>query len=163
MNSTPLYEEKQYYHWFVYGLCALPLLMIPIPYIISSTANRPIPAGATLPGVITSTVMLAIIALLMRQSVTVLPGEVVLSFGWVNTWRKRIDLSEVATLEAVQFSPVRDFGGWGIKRGRDGIWCYNVKGNTGVHLRGPKTNLIIGTQYPDALLAALKAAKGEEE
>ena len=53
-----------------------------------------------------------------------------------------------------------DYGGWGIRRGRRG-WAYNVSGNRGVllQLENEKT-LLIGSQRPDELAAAIEAQRG---
>jgi hypothetical protein len=35
-------------------------------------------------------------------------------------------------VESVKYSPLWDFGGWGMRRNWKGDWCYNVSGNEGV-------------------------------
>lgn len=61
--------------------------------------------------------------------------------------------------EAVTYRPIRDYGGWGIRLGKEG-WAYNMYGKRGVllHLRSGKTQLI-GSQRPEELAAAITRAK----
>jgi len=68
---------------------------------------------------------------------------------------RQIDLSDVVSISAVTYRPVRDYGGWGFRIGR--LWrCYNVGGNEGVRLDyADGTHLLIGSQHAAALAAAL--------
>jgi hypothetical protein len=56
------------------------------------------------------------------------------------------------------YSPLREYGGWGIKYGFNGQGkVYNVSGNQGLQLifkSGEK--LLIGTQKPDEIQAAVR-------
>lgn len=53
-----------------------------------------------------------------------------------------------------QFSPLRDFGGWGIRTGRNGT-CLNQRGSRGVAFEFRGRRYIIGSDYPEALLSAM--------
>lgn len=74
-------------------------------------------------------------------------------------YRRRIPLAEIARAEAVTYSPLADYGGWGIRWGRNGA-AVNARGCRGVllTLRCGK-RLLIGSQRPDALAAALTAPR----
>lgn len=64
---------------------------------------------------------------------------------------RTIPFQEVVEYEAIEYDPVREYYGWGIRRGLDG-WAYNVSGNEGVHVeREPKVNVLIGSQRSDEL------------
>jgi hypothetical protein len=68
---------------------------------------------------------------------------------------RQIDLSGVIAVEAVRYRPAMDYGGWGIRRGRQGT-AYNVTGNLGVRLDYENGyHLMIGTCAPDDLKAAI--------
>ncbi len=81
--------------------------------------------------------------------------ELILHF--VLLWRKKIiSLGEIRSVEAVQYRPIRDYGGWGVRRSLAG-WAYNVSGNRGVQLKfwtGPE--ILIGSQRPEELAAILE-------
>ena len=57
------------------------------------------------------------------------------------------------------YRPVRDYGGWGIRWGRDGK-AYIIVGNEGLQLLlGDGEKILIGSQRPQELEAALGAWK----
>jgi hypothetical protein len=72
---------------------------------------------------------------------------------------RRYRFDEIESFEAIEYRPLRDYGGWGIKRGLKG-WAYNVSGNRGVMLtfRSGK-RLMIGSQRAEELEAAIRVAK----
>lgn len=50
-----------------------------------------------------------------------------------------------------KYSPIREYGGWGIRYGRKGM-AYNVRGNRGVELEfNDGKSLLIGSQEPEEL------------
>ncbi|HUA18902.1 MAG TPA: hypothetical protein VMB25_09165 [Bryobacteraceae bacterium] len=71
--------------------------------------------------------------------------------------RRRVPLSDIASVETVNFDPRRDYGGYGIRSIRDGK-AYVAAGNRGVRIKlraGPV--LVVGSKRPDELAAALRA------
>ena len=62
-------------------------------------------------------------------------------------------------LEVVSYRPLADYGGWGIRSGRDGERVLNARGNRGVRLDlADGSRLLIGSQRPEALALALERA-----
>ncbi|HEY3202246.1 MAG TPA: hypothetical protein VGL03_01175 [Thermoanaerobaculia bacterium] len=94
--------------------------------------------------------------LTVRQRTTVTPEAVTVRFGFL--YRMRVPLSDIVRAEAVAYRPIRDYGGWGI-RGWGRRRALNTRGNQGVLLtRMDGSTLLIGSQKPRDLLAALAAA-----
>ncbi|MCX6638617.1 MAG: DUF6141 family protein [Acidobacteria bacterium] len=83
-----------------------------------------------------------------------------LEFIFLLLWRRRrIPLDRIERAEPVTYRPIREYGGWGIRLGRDG-WCYNVRGDRGVRLElegGEK--LLLGSQAPEELARAILERK----
>lgn len=78
-----------------------------------------------------------------------------LRFRPIQRKTRQIDLSEVASVEAVQYRPALEYGGWGIRRGRQGT-AYNVTGDLGVRIDYENGyHLLIGTRYPRELKDAI--------
>jgi hypothetical protein len=70
----------------------------------------------------------------------------------------RIDYAGLRGWRAVRYSPLRDFGGWGIRCGRRGM-AYNVSGSLGVELEySSGRRLLIGSQRPQELEQAIASA-----
>lgn len=105
--------------------------------------------------------MLGVVALLgtlltLRLTTTVTSDALSIRYGFL--YKTRIPLSEIALAEAVEYSPVRDYGGWGV-RGSRRRRALNARGNQGVLLtRADGTTLLVGSQKPRELLEALAGA-----
>jgi hypothetical protein len=101
-------------------------------------------------------VLLLLSLLTMRQVTRVEPGAVTVRFGLL--YRTSIPTSDIRTAEAVQYRPVREYGGWGI-RGMGRRRALNMRGDRGVLLtRNDGSTVLIGSQQPRELLAALAQA-----
>lgn len=73
----------------------------------------------------------------------------------------KISYAEIKRFEARTYSPIRDYGGYGIRYGRKGK-AYNVSGNQGIQLEFMDgKRLLIGTQRPEEFLTALSSATGK--
>ena len=58
--------------------------------------------------------------------------------------------------ESITYSPIKDYGGWGIRYGKRGT-AYNVSGNKGVLLSlADGKNVLIGSQSHEALFLAIE-------
>jgi len=105
--------------------------------------------------------LLAVVVLLgalltLRLTTTVTSDAVNVRYGFL--YKTRVPLSEIALAEAVEYSPVRDYGGWGV-RGWRRRRALNARGNQGVLLtRADGTTLLVGSQRPREFLDALARA-----
>jgi hypothetical protein len=69
---------------------------------------------------------------------------------------QRIPFGEIEDCEVRTYSPIREFGGWGIRYGRRGK-AYNVSGNRGVQLQlSNGKRLLIGSQRPEELAQVIR-------
>jgi hypothetical protein len=70
-----------------------------------------------------------------------------------------IKLEDIEKFKAMEYSPLKEYGGWGIKYGFKGK-AYNVSGNKGVKIfLNNETNIMFGSQKYNELAKALKMAK----
>jgi hypothetical protein len=70
--------------------------------------------------------------------------------------RTRFRWEDIAEARVRSYRPLTEYGGWGIRFGREGI-AYNVSGNMGLELilkKGEK--VLIGTRQPDELRLLLQ-------
>jgi hypothetical protein len=92
----------------------------------------------------------------LRQTTTVAGDSVTVRFG--PFYQKRILLSEIGQAEATAYHPILEYGGWGI-RGFGRRRALNTRGDKGVLLtRTDGSTILIGSQKPRELLAALARA-----
>lgn len=98
---------------------------------------------------------LTLVALLKMQ-VEVTTEGLYIRFLPMQFKTRQIDLKDVATVTAVQYHPVMDYGGYGIRKRRKAK-AYNLGGNDGVRI--DYTNgyhLMIGTKHPESLEASIQ-------
>ncbi len=167
-----LYQEQQRFRrrW----LWATVLLMMAVPAFLASSGafqekvlglgppGRPFDRhvlGAILVGVAITGVAVIWVGLTGRLTTEVHHGFVLVRFSPLMRKPQRIDLIEVARHEAVTYSPLRDYGGWGI-RGFKRNRAYNIAGDRGVKLYFlDGRRLLIGSQRADALSDAISRAR----
>lgn len=109
----------------------------------------------------TVALLLAVVVLVgailtVRLTTTVTADALSVRYGFL--YKTRVPLAEIALAEAVEYSPVREYGGWGI-RGTPRRRALNARGKQGVLLtRADGTTLLVGSQRPRDLLEALAHA-----
>ena len=75
---------------------------------------------------------------------------------WWILLRRSIARDEIVTARAVTYEPMREFGGWGIRFGRNGSRAYSMSGDRGVELiLANGKRIVLGSLEPDRLVAAL--------
>jgi hypothetical protein len=86
-------------------------------------------------------------------------GGLDIRWGFLEVIRKRIPFDEVESAEAVTYSPLREFGGWGIRFGGKGKKTWNIRGNRAVllHLRDG-TRFYLGSDKPERILQWITSA-----
>ncbi len=62
--------------------------------------------------------------------------------------KRNVLWSEILSVSVVQYSPLSDYGGWGVRYGLSAKgWCYNVSGQTGIKINYKNNkSFMIGTQ-----------------
>ena len=68
---------------------------------------------------------------------------------------RRIPWSEIERYESTQYSPLQEFGGWGI-RWTPGKLAYNVSGDRGIRIeRTTGRVVLVGSQRPEELVRSI--------
>lgn len=76
---------------------------------------------------------------------------------------RRIPWSDIESVDAVHYRPLRDYGGWGIRFAK-GRLAYNVSGSEGVRLSRPgQRELLVGSQQSYDLARAIRDAMRNAE
>ena len=70
-----------------------------------------------------------------------------------------IDIEDIESIKAMEYSPLKEYGGWGIKYGFQGK-AYSVSGNKGVKIFLKNgLNIMFGSQKHNELAKALKSVR----
>lgn len=123
-------------------------------------------AGASAPwGVVIALVSLGLVAALVLAAsleTTVDRDAITVAFHFL--WpKRRIRIPDVRKAEATKYSPLLDYGGYGVRLGFRG-WAFNVSGDEGVLVEtNDGSRLMIGSQRPKELEAAIERAKREQD
>jgi hypothetical protein len=72
---------------------------------------------------------------------------------------RHFSFSDILSAEAVRYRPLRDYGGWGIRYGRNGK-AYNISGNKGlmIEFRNGK-RLMLGSREPEVLKMSIEQGR----
>lgn len=97
--------------------------------------------------------------LLFRMTTEVDEQEIRVHFGYIPSYRWRLPIDQIVKAMAVEYDPIREYGGWGIRVlpvpfGR--VSALNARGRLGVLLTlSNGRTMLIGSQRPDLLLQAI--------
>ena len=159
MTAKILFSEtqrfKQWWLWLILLFaCAVPFYGL----YEQLQAPQPFADPAKNTGMILSTlIMLPVMALFlfMRLETQIKEDGIYVRFFPIHFKFRRFVWAEIAEVYVRQYSPLAEFGGWGLRYGLKGK-AYNVAGNQGIQLVFKSGNhLLIGTQKPEAAAEAL--------
>lgn len=114
--------------------------------------------GLIVTSILTFVLLTAILALFRSARLTTRIDKQGIHYRFFPFHRKErlISREQISDVRIVSYHPMRQFGGWGIRYIKNGVACI-VAGRKGMEITmtGGK-RLIIGTQKPEVLEAALK-------
>lgn len=162
-----IYREEQNFDWRVYGIIAVAegLLWFALFCAYATRPNLGVPENALSAqlavGLFVGLVLPAILVIgLLRMTTEVAPTGLRVWFGWIPTYRRVIAISTIQKIEVVTYRPIADYGGWGIRLGRDGVRVLSARGNQGVRIElVDGSRFLIGSQLPEELARALEQAQ----
>jgi len=166
MKERALYTEVTRWAWWVHLLIWLPVLSAFFP--LRTLVGGGLGAGSG--GLLAwSTGALLLVCLALPVGIYGLVGELRtrvtqegldLRWGYLEWIRKEIPIGDVESAEAATYSPLREFGGWGIRVGRGGKRAWTVRGDRALvlHLSGG-TVFYLGSDRPERLLQWVESAR----
>jgi hypothetical protein len=88
---------------------------------------------------------------LLKLETTINNHVVSVNYYGIPFCKRKMPWSEIEMISLVDYDPLLDYGGWGVKYGMFGNgWCYNVSGNVGIKIKiSNKKPFLIGTQKKD--------------
>lgn len=147
MFGEKRFEEGQAFPIFVYPLLLLGCVAMLLPPHHWSLVAVPL-------------VIMLCAGNLLYMSTRVTGRTIRVRFGaLVPFYVRTIDVGEIEGVEAGRYSPLAEYGGWGI-RGMGSNMALNARGNLGVRLHLTRGRiLMIGTQRPEELADAIRQAQ----
>ena len=95
----------------------------------------------------------------LRLVTEVRPEGVFIRFFPFHLRGKLFLFSDITSYEAIEYRPLLDYGGYGIRFGMKAT-AYNVSGNRGVFFElSSRRPVMIGSQRPDEMVMAIDAAR----
>jgi hypothetical protein len=163
-----VFREEQYFDWRVYALIAAFELVA--GYCLVWVTRNWGPVGALLAhrwsfefslGLLVALVLPLLMAVCLLQMTTeVTPTEIRVWFGWVPIYRRVVTITSIQRYHVVEYRPIADYGGWGVRTGRDGERVLNARGDRGVRLElADGSKLLIGSQRPEELAETIERAR----
>lgn len=160
MREVLYYERQSFQAWanalaLGSGVVGL-VLLLPLP-----GGDETIGPERGIPGAVL--LLIAVVTLnLLTMSTWVYPDEIKVQFGrLIPYYHRHIPLDKVREVRVVEYKPIRQAGGWGIRygtfEGADTQYL-NAKGSRGVLVRGNERRVIIGTRHPERLAEAIERA-----
>jgi hypothetical protein len=143
MNQEPAYREVQRFRqrwlWILLGgIAVLMLVLGPVSWL-----------GLVIVGVV------AAFLYSLRLETEVRADGIYLKMWPIHWSFRRIAWSDIEQYESRTYSPLRDFGGWGI-RWAPGKIAYNVRGNQGVWLaRTNGRSILVGSQHVEEFITMI--------
>jgi hypothetical protein len=158
------YQSKATAPRTFHAIFALPVLLSAVILTITAAVSPGAPPWLPALSLLNAAVMLPIWLLFTVLRATVTSTHVHVQYG---LFGPKIALEDVVRCEAVSYD-WKQYGGWGIRKGRDGSWAYNMMGDQGraVKLvwrdaRGNETTTLVSASDPDAFVRAVTAMKAK--
>lgn len=149
LDAMEYHESQKFNQWWLWAINFVSLAVMGwASYTIYQSGE--VVWVAALPLLLTAALMAAFALVELRTTIT--EDGVEVRF-WPFT-RRRIFRSEIAGMHVRRYSPLGEYGGWGIRASIGNGMAYNVSGNMGLQLElrnGKK--ILIGTRRPEELQA----------
>lgn len=153
--NKPLFQETQRFtQWWLWLLLVVVSISIFRPISEAISNDQPLDAGQWVGVIILAVVILFMF--IIRLDTRIDERGIYVKFFPVIPKFKFYPWEEISTAVVRKYSPLMEYGGWGIRFGRNGK-AYNIKGNKGLQLKFKSGNaLLIGTQKAEELQKVLK-------
>lgn len=145
MATVEYYEEQKFtqkWIFFIQYFLALVFLGVSLAMILTKQAS---PVIGILPFVILCVAILFFKVLKLQTKIT--NEGIYYRFSPVQRKYRVIKKSAIAGIRIKTYDPIGEYGGWGIRFGREGK-AFTVKGNQGIFITANNKHIMIGTCRP---------------
>ena len=153
MDKILFYEKQRFSQWWLWLLLGIIGIFIFKPIYAVIAENKEISTDQWI-GILIL-VLVIVLFLLVSLETKIKEEGIYVKFFPFNPKFRFYPWFEIDKVLVRKYSPLMDYGGWGIRFGRNGT-AYNIKGNIGLQLKFKNGNaLLIGTQKPEELQKVL--------
>lgn len=143
---------------FIYGIVKQCIMGIPF-------GNRPLSNSALIftgGFFISLSILLLILFSRMKLTTRIQEEKLLIKFNPFHGKFMEIPLEDIQKCKLKEFNPILDYGGWGIRKNRDGK-AYIISGNRGIMLEfSNNERLLVGSQKSRKLLEIIDRIKKEQ-
>ncbi len=102
-------------------------------------------------------VVAAVVALIFAARLVIEVRDDGLHVAFWPLMRRRVPFDQIKSAEARTYSPIREYGGWGIRWNLRRGTAYNVSGKQGVQLKlADGRSILVGSRRPEELAKAIQ-------
>ncbi len=155
MSSMPIYEERLNVNYpFIGGILLWALAVGLVPGIILG--------GLWWLFALYIALTIGIIVSFFQMKVELFEDKLVIKMGLF--YRKVIEVEKIQNCSPHKMShPIRTYGGWGIRKGRDGTFALTQAFvNEAIKLETPEKTFVISSQTPESFSNAVKSVLSEQ-
>jgi hypothetical protein len=152
---TYFHEEQRFSQSWIRTLLVIAMLPVIVVFLIR---------GVVLSVMIVPLILLAVGVLLAFARLVVDVDREAITVAFHFLWpKRRIRISDVRKAEVTKYSPLLDYGGYGVRLGFRG-WAFNTSGDEGVLVEtNDGSRLMIGSHRPKDLEAAIARAREDRQ
>lgn len=157
MEKMYFREEQRFWNvWWVRLLLAA-IVLISGYGIYGEAGVSGLLAGESISG-ISGLALVILLFYIMKLEVSFDEHGINYSFFPFHLKQYHISWSQIDTIYIRHYSPLGEYGGWGIRFGLFGSGtAYNISGNIGLQIISGKRKILFGTKQPQSMEAALQA------
>jgi hypothetical protein len=151
---NPTFKEKQKFNkWWMYLLFSSPFLIVSVSFLLVQLNIIEPKGGEKSPPEVIIILIFCLLFMIFGMSISlkteINEKGISAQFKGIPFCNKKFNWDEIQSINVIEYSPLMDYGGWGVRIGFNG-WCYNVSGKIGIKFT--QTNgksFLIGTQQKE--------------
>jgi hypothetical protein len=162
MDNEIFCEKQPFRIWWIWVIILLLVglgwwafvqqIILNIPW-----GNKPMSDTGTIIVWVSTSIVLPIFMLILGLRTHVTQDGVYFKYFPLHLRKKSIPREDIVKCEAIEFHPIREYGGWGIRYGKSG-WAYIVSGKKGVMIEKKNgKKVLIGSLKADELANAINS------
>jgi len=145
-------EEQNFRKWWHFIIAGFPVIIFSIMFFlvqlgfVQTKNNQKEPLFFLI--IISLLVFVFIWFLFLKLKTYINATGIIVNYRGIPFCKRNIKWEDIETISVIQYSPLTDYGGWGVRYSVSGNgWCYNVSGEYGIKLFTlNKKPFLIGTQ-----------------